>query len=292
MGLGWSLGFAPYNEWWKNSRRLFHKHFQLSTVSQFRPKQTKATHGFLQRLLDSPERFREHMQLCVPALILGWAIKFTYCLWWVGWPVAQLLTLHMGSISAIRTTLTSSGQKSACKLSSRLAILARTLWISYLHVRLTIPSLLVFFNLLSLVKHVPEWMPGASFKRKAREWRRAAERVYTIPFDYVKQTMEDGTAKPSFTSLALRDITEDDDRDYQEELIKALGGTMYTGMWAGCRCEPSDVASISWSRYGTDHTRTVNSTHRNVLVDRLDPPDFLPRDADEPSRTRPGPRRD
>jgi hypothetical protein len=103
-------------------------------------------------------------------------------------------------------------------------------------VRLTIPSLLAFFNSLSLVKYVPEWMPGASFKRKAREWRGVAERVYTIPFDYVKESMADGTAKPSFTSLALRDITEDDDRDYQEELIKALGGTMYTGVWTSCTC--------------------------------------------------------
>jgi len=71
-------------------------------------------------------------------------------------------------------------------------------------------------------------MPGASFKRKAREWREIAERFYTIPFDFVKQSMQDGTAKSSFTSLALRDVTEKDDRAYQEELIKCLGGTMYT----------------------------------------------------------------
>ena len=85
-----------------------------------------------------------------------------------------------------------------------------------------------FSNLLSSVKYVPEWMPGASFKRKAREWRGVAERFYTIPFDFVKQSMKEGTAKSSFTSLALRDVTEKD-RDYQEELIKGLGGTMYTG---------------------------------------------------------------
>ncbi len=85
-----------------------------------------------------------------------------------------------------------------------------------------------------LVKYVPEWMPGASFKRKAREWRGVAERFYTIPFDFVKQSMADGTVKPSFTSLALRDITENDDRKY---------------------------------------------------------PDLLPRDVDEPGRTRAGPRR-
>jgi hypothetical protein len=82
------------------------------------------------------------------------------------------------------------------------------------------------------VKYVPEWMPGASFKRKAREWRGVAERFYTIPFDFVKQSMKEGTAKSSFTSLALRDISEkakDDERAYQEQLIKCLGGTMYTG---------------------------------------------------------------
>jgi hypothetical protein len=75
-------------------------------------------------------------------------------------------------------------------------------------------------------------MPGASFKRKAREWRSAGERFYTIPFEVVKQSMADGTAKSSFTSLALRDITENDDRNYQEELIKALSGTIYTGVCA------------------------------------------------------------
>jgi hypothetical protein len=158
-------------------------------------------------------------------------------------------------------------------------------------------SLPAFFNLLSLVKYVPEWMPGASFKRKARVWRSAAERVYTIPFDYVKQSMADGTAKPSFTTLALRDITEDDDRDYQEELIKALGGTMYTGVCQVANvlwCEPSEVVGLSWGRYGTDPThmcvRTVLTG--TVLVDRLDPPDFLPRDVDAPGRTKSGPRRD
>jgi hypothetical protein len=79
------------------------------------------------------------------------------------------------------------------------------------------------------VKYVPEWVPGASFKRKAREWRGIAERFYTLPFDFVKDSMKEGTAKASFTSLALRDISEKDNRDYQEELIKGLGGTMYTG---------------------------------------------------------------
>jgi hypothetical protein len=94
------------------------------------------------------------------------------------------------------------------------------------------------------VKYVPEWMPGASFKRKAREWRGVAERFYTILFDFVKQSMADGTVKSSFTSLALRDITENDDRKYQEELIKGRRDHVYwfvlgSSLWSILRHGPT-----------------------------------------------------
>ena len=73
-------------------------------------------------------------------------------------------------------------------------------------------------------------MPGAGFKRKAREWSKVADEFSTTPFEFVRTGMREGTAKPSFVSIALRDITEKDDKQYQEALIKALAGTMYTGM--------------------------------------------------------------
>jgi hypothetical protein len=92
-------------------------------------------------------------------------------------------------------------------------------------------------------------MPGASFKRKAREWRGVAERFYTIPFDFVKESMREGTAKSSFTSLALRDISEKDDRAYQEELIKGLGGTMYTG---ASSLSPEAIGLTPWAAAGAD----------------------------------------
>lgn len=109
-------------------------------------------------------------------------------------------------------------------------------------------------------------MPGASFKRKAREWRGVAERFYTIPFDFVKQSMADGTVKESFTSLALRDITEKDDRKYQEELIKGLGGTMYTGGWARCYLVRPILRrgpQLAQIRYDFSVYMCVNVAHRD-----------------------------
>ncbi|KAF8259814.1 CyP450 monooxygenase [Lactarius quietus] len=190
MGFGWSLGFTPYNEWWKNSRRLFHKHFQPSAVPQFRPKKIKAAHGFLQKLLDAPEHFHEHMQLMAGSTILDIAY---------GLDIRTSDDPYLKRAEECLKIIDQAGNPG---------------------------SFLV--DIFPALKYVPEWMPGASFKRKAREWRGVAERFYTIPFDFVKQSMAEGTAKSSFTSLALRDITENDDRSYQEELIKGLGGTMYT----------------------------------------------------------------
>jgi len=190
MGFGWSLGFTPYNEWWKHSRKLFHRHFQPSAVPQFRPKKIKAAHGFLRKLIDSPERFHEHMQLMAGSTILDIAY---------GLDIRTSDDPYLKRAEECLGIIDKAGNPG---------------------------SFLV--DIVPPLKYVPEWMPGASFKRKAREWRGVAERFYTIPFDFVKQSMQEGNAKSSFTSLALRDITEKDDRAYQEELIKGLGGTMYT----------------------------------------------------------------
>ena len=82
------------------------------------------------------------------------------------------------------------------------------------------------------MKYVPEWMPGADFKRKAREWSVVADQFGSIPFDFTKKGVQDGSAKPSFVSIALNDISEKDDRQYQEYLIKSLAATMYSGQSA------------------------------------------------------------
>jgi hypothetical protein len=116
MGFGWSLGFTPYNEWWKNSRRLFHKHFQPSAVPQFRPKKLRAAHTFLRKLTDSPERFHEHLQLYARAFTPIWTvIKVADNIRRVGWPAAQYWTSPMALTSVPQTILTSSAQKNACR---------------------------------------------------------------------------------------------------------------------------------------------------------------------------------
>ena len=42
---------------------------------------------------------------------------------------------------------------------------------------------------IPMLKYVPSWMPGASFKRKAREWRRLSREMLESQFRIVKQNM-------------------------------------------------------------------------------------------------------
>lgn len=40
---------------------------------------------------------------------------------------------------------------------------------------------------LPFLKYVPEWMPGAGFQTKAREWKKLARRMVEVPYEAAKQ---------------------------------------------------------------------------------------------------------
>lgn len=40
-----------------------------------------------------------------------------------------------------------------------------------------------------VLKYVPEWMPGAGFKKKAKTWRKSAEGMINLPFETTKRNI-------------------------------------------------------------------------------------------------------
>lgn len=61
LGHGYNMIFIPYNDAWKARRRLFHKQFTPTAAMRYRPKQLKTTHVMLDRLLETPGEFMEHL---------------------------------------------------------------------------------------------------------------------------------------------------------------------------------------------------------------------------------------
>jgi hypothetical protein len=50
------------------------------------------------------------------------------------------------------------------------------------------------------VKYLPDWFPGAEFKRTAAAWRKTMIDAVNTPFDFVKWQMAQRTNKPSYVS--------------------------------------------------------------------------------------------
>ncbi|KAJ6521007.1 cytochrome P450 [Mycena vulgaris] len=83
-------------------------------------------------------------------------------------------------------------------------------------------------------RYVPEWFPGASFRRKAKVWRELSQSMVDKPFAEAKRNIASsitamGNAPHSFTASALRTLDDCENKAYQEQAIKSTAGTMYTG---------------------------------------------------------------
>lgn len=94
------------------------------------------------------------------------------------------------------------------------------------------------------MKSIPDWFPGAGFKIEAKRMREDLERLYNVPFDFVKSQMvgvstpvrtgtdtpahqASGSFIPSFTS---RYISENEAPSVeQRELVKAAAASLYSG---------------------------------------------------------------
>jgi hypothetical protein len=55
---------------------------------------------------------------------------------------------------------------------------------------------------ISLVKHVPEWMPGAGFKTKAKKWRKLSQAMINVPYDMVKEKFVSGLSFTLFSNIS------------------------------------------------------------------------------------------
>lgn len=54
-------------------------------------------------------------------------------------------------------------------------------------------------DIIPALKYVPQWFPGAEFKRKAARWRKELNEFINLPFNHVKELMVRFT---SFVSIA------------------------------------------------------------------------------------------
>jgi hypothetical protein len=92
------------------------------------------------------------------------------------------------------------------------------------------------------LKYVPDFFPGAGFKKAARDWRKTVSAMPEVPYNFVKKSLvcrfaslsfrgllcqSEGTAKSSIASRVLEEIEEAPGADDQEEVLKDILGACY-----------------------------------------------------------------
>ncbi|KJA26058.1 hypothetical protein HYPSUDRAFT_64270 [Hypholoma sublateritium FD-334 SS-4] len=173
----WNFIHMPYTDRWRRHRRLFHQYFQPRKLTKYYSSQHKLTINLLDQLSRSPQHFVPHIRQYVSSIVL----KAAY-----GYEVQAENDFYVN-----------------------LALVAMEPVSHAIH-----ENFLVEF--MPLLKYVPDWFPGAYFKRLAKDGAKKARDLRDIPFNMVKDLMVLGSAEQSFVCDNLEKLRTEGALDAKE----------------------------------------------------------------------------
>ncbi|KAG5732706.1 O-methylsterigmatocystin oxidoreductase [Termitomyces sp. T112] len=236
MGWDFQVGWIPYGDYWRQHRRILQQEFNYNAATHFHPYQLNAARGLLRNLLDSPDDLFDNLR-------------------------------HMAGETIMALTY---GLKIKPKNDPWVAMAAQSVLPLF---KAAVPGAFLVDS-IPILKHVPDWMPFAGFKRKAKHWRKQALNMINMPYEAAKRNIENGDTNPSFISRSLQKMDELRDIELQEYIIKSIAGTMYT---AG---SDTTVSVIAFCILGLlDNPAVIKKAQEEL--DRVIGPNQLPTFADE-----------
>ncbi|KAA1467135.1 cytochrome P450 [Dentipellis sp. KUC8613] len=186
LKLEWVLAFTPYGQRWRDVRKEFHEHFRQAAVVQYRPVEVKATHRLLARMLQKPNDFMDHLRHMAGEIILN--IAYGIDVKPHGDPYVDTAEKALQSFA----------------------------WGS---------TFGMMFDYVPALLHIPDWFPGAGFKKHAQQWIAVNLAVVEAPFRFVKDALAKGTAAPSIATTALTQLHPHSDETLPQHVL----GNMYIG---------------------------------------------------------------
>lgn len=127
-------------------------------------------------------------------------------------------------------------------------------------------------DFLPIIKYIPEGLPGASFKKTAREWKEIFRIVIETPYMFVRQQMAKGTNRPSYVSSLLKDCDNNGsnsglDKD-EENAVKHTAAVMYA---AGADTTVSSISSfiLAMTLFPAVQKKAKEEISAIIGVDRL-----------------------
>ncbi|PPQ91909.1 hypothetical protein CVT25_001185, partial [Psilocybe cyanescens] len=210
--LGWddyNIALLRYGDEWRRYRKVCQQNFNLKAkVCQqnfnlkasrtYHPLQAREVRRFLQALHDAPEHFDAHSK--------RFSISLT---------MSMMYGYEVQSIEEPVVTMADE----AIRLGSALLVPGRTL-----------------INIFPILQHIPPWFPGASSHRIAEVVKKLTNEMMTIPMEYVKKSLEEGTAVSSLVTDFYEKKRDHGASQEEEDMIKKIAYSIYGDKYPSYLC--------------------------------------------------------
>ncbi|ETW79487.1 cytochrome P450 monooxygenase 110 [Heterobasidion irregulare TC 32-1] len=190
--VGWDEGPAliQISKTWGEYRRLFAQFMGTrAKIDVFQDVLQQETHTFLRRTLVDPEGWVKHGCKFAGSIVLTLAYGYKA----VGDEDDRMVRLVDEAVEPFSKTTASNA---------------------------------FLVDVFSILRHVPEWFPGASWKKKVPKYRKTLQDMLNLPYDWVKQQAATGAARACFVSSLLEKekLTAE-----EEHVIKWAAAGIYSG---------------------------------------------------------------
>ncbi|KAH0828605.1 cytochrome P450 [Lanmaoa asiatica] len=264
MGWDWSFGHMPYGscffsiagrtdqsylfnctgERWKKHRKMFERQFRPAVAPTYWPLQRKEAHTLLRNLLDSQENLIEHLRQNSAAVIMN-----------------VIYGIEISPRADRYIDIAEKALEGMAKAAAPGAFLV---------------------DVFPCLIHVPGWVPGAGFQKKAANWKKHVLEMRDAPFAAVQKALAAGTASPCFVTHLMDDLSNTDDVGEQVDIIRGCAGLAYAGK-IGRRCQSSDTVSSLSSFFLAMVIHPAVQAKARAELDSVIGPGRLPDYNDRPS---------
>ncbi|GJE84149.1 cytochrome P450 [Phanerochaete sordida] len=203
VGLKRNFGFIPYGEIWRQHRRMFHQHFRLENVTTYHPHIVEQAKDLLRRLISQPEAFIQNLRLEAGTTTL----RIMY-----GIDVQPENDPYIAAVDEAIEAIALTGNAGSYVVDA-----------------------------LPILQYLPNWLPGARFKRDAVRWHGKVTRMITEPFEYTKHQMAEGKPINCVAASLLSAVDEKQDENHADVTIQ---NALFTGYVGGVDTTVSSLASF------------------------------------------------
>ncbi|TEB33470.1 putative CyP450 monooxygenase [Coprinellus micaceus] len=195
MGYDAYFSLMRYGTRWRRQRRLFHEQFNPTAVKQFHPLILDERVRFVGELYRTPKEFVHVLRSFIARILL----KMPY----------GIEPMGNGDPFITRPVEVTVGFAAAAAPGAFLV------------------------DFIPVLKYVPTWFPGASWKRFAQYYKRVANDARVVPFQQLRELQKLGTAPPSALRTWIEKLPPVEDESYEEERLCAqdTAGMSYVAGW-------------------------------------------------------------